>query len=335
MISKLLAERVAVITGGSAGLGRATALAFAKRGAHVAILARDAERLKDAARELEQYGGRVLALPVDVSDADALEEATETIEAELGAIEIWVNNAMTTIFAPIEEITPAEFKRVTEVTYLGYVYGTMAALRRMRRRDRGVIVQVGSALAYRAIPLQSAYCGAKFAIRGFTDSLRAELIHERSAVRLTMVQMPALNTPQFDWSLSRMPRRAQPVPPIFQPEVGAEAIVWAATHRRRELYVGGPSLKAIVGNKLFPSLGDRKAARDAWSGQMTSEAVHGARAGNLFLPVPGKFASHGRFDRRARAHSAELWLTKHRAWFVPLSALALGAALAGYLERRA
>jgi NAD(P)-dependent dehydrogenase (short-subunit alcohol dehydrogenase family) len=335
MISKLLADRVAVITGGSAGLGRATARAFAQRGAHVAILARDLERLKEAARELEQYGARVLALPVDVSDADALEEAAETIEAELGAIEIWVNNAMTTIFAPIEEIAPAEFKRVTEVTYLGYVYGTMAALRRMRRRDRGVIVQVGSALAYRSIPLQSAYCGAKFAIRGFTDSLRAELIHERCAVRLTMVQMPALNTPQFDWCLSRMPRQAQPVPPIFQPEVGAEAIVWAATHRRRELYVGGPSLTAIIGNKLFPALGDRKAARTAWSGQMTTEAVHGARAGNLFLPVPGKFASHGRFDRRARSRSVELWLTKHRAWFVPLSALALGAALTGYLQRRA
>ena len=231
MGSNSLWDKVVVITGGSAGLGRATAVAFAKRGAHVAILARDPARLRDAGTEIEQYGGRVLALPVDVADAEAVHEAADEVEEKLGLIDIWVNNAMTTVFAPLGEIEPAEFKRTTEVTYLGSVYGTMAALKRMRRRDRGVIVQVGSALAYRSIPLQSAYCGAKHAVHGFTDSLRCELIHERSHIHITMVQMPALNTPQFDWCLNRMPRRSQPVPPIFQPEVGAEAIVWAATHR--------------------------------------------------------------------------------------------------------
>jgi len=323
-----------VVTGGSAGLGRATASAFAKRGAHVAILARDPERLRDAERDLSQYGGRVLALPADVSNADAVEEAAGRIEAELGLIDIWVNNAMTTIFAPIDQIAPAEFKRVTEVTYLGFVYGTMAALKRMRRRDQGVIVQVGSALAYRSIPLQSAYCGAKAAIRGFTDSLRSELIHEKCRVHLTMVQMPALNTPQFDWCLSRMPRKAQPVPPIFQPEVGADAIVWAATHKRRELYVGYPAFKAIVGNKLLPGFGDKKAAEQAWDGQMTPEPQPVSVAANLFAPVRGTPGSHGRFDTRSSTGSRELWLAKNRTWLAPLSVAATLVAVAGYFATR-
>lgn len=328
MASPSLRDRTVVITGGSAGLGRATAIAFAKRGARVAILARDTARLSEAEHEIAQYGGRTMALTVDVADADAVEAAAELIEAELGEIEVWVNSAMTTVFAPIEEISPAEFKRVTEVTYLGFVYGTMAALKRMRRRGRGTIVQVGSALAYRSIPLQSAYCGAKHAIRGFTDSLRSELIHERSRIHLTMVQMPALNTPQFDWCLSRMPRRSQPVPPIFQPEVGAEAIVWSATHRRRELYVGYPALKAIVGTQLFPGLGDLLAARQAWSGQMTKEPQPADSAANLFKPVRGEQATHGRFDNRSRAFSAELWLATHRSWLLTASLAMAGAVLA-------
>jgi NAD(P)-dependent dehydrogenase (short-subunit alcohol dehydrogenase family) len=334
MGSNSLRDRVVVITGGSAGLGRATAVAFAKRGAHVAILARDPDRLRAAEAEIAQYGGQVLALPVDVADALAVQEAADEVEQKLGLIDIWVNNAMVTVFAPLEQIEPAEFKRVTEVTYLGIVYGTMAALQRMRRRDRGVIVQVGSALAYRSIPLQSAYCGAKHAARGFTDSVRSELIRDRSRIHLTMVQMPALNTPQFDWCLSRMPRRSQPVPPIFQPEVGAEAIVWAATHRRRELYVAWPALKTIVGNKLFPAWGDRKAAKEAWDGQMTRELQSGSAAANLFTPVRGRQGSHGRFDARARAHSPEVWLSKNRSWLIPTSLAVVGLGLAALINRR-
>ncbi|HEX3775223.1 MAG TPA: SDR family oxidoreductase [Polyangiaceae bacterium] len=321
-------DRIVVVTGGSAGLGRATAIAFAKAGAQIAILARDNERLRDAQEEIESYGVKCLPLSVDVADADAVDQAASLVESELGPIEVWVNNAMTTIFAPIDQIEPAEFKRATEVTYLGVVYGTMAALKRMRHRDRGTIVQVGSALAYRSIPLQSAYCGAKHAIRGFTDSLRAELIHERSRLRLTMVQMPALNTPQFDWCLSRMPRKSQPVPPIFQPEVGAQAILWAIEHRRRELYVGWPSLKTIIGNKLFPALGDRLAASEAWDGQMTSEAQTGGAAANLFAPVAGIERAHGRFDARALARSRELGLRESLGWLIPLSLTAIVAGFA-------
>jgi len=288
--------------------------------------------LNEAQQEIEQYGGRVLALPVDVADAAAVHEAADEVERKLGLIDIWVNNAMSTVFAPFLQIEPAEFKRVTEVTYLGFVYGTMAALNRMRRRDRGVIVQVGSALAYRSIPLQSAYCGAKHAVNGFTDSVRCELIHERSRIHLTTVHMPALNTPQFDWCLSRMPRRAQPVPPIFQPEVGADAIVWAATHRRREWYVAWPSLKTIIGNKLFPALGDRLAAKDAWDQQMTKQLNSGVAAANLFTPVKGQQGSHGRFDARARPRSRELWVSQHRNWLLPLSFAALVIGIGAYLH---
>ena len=335
MTSKSLAGRVVVVTGGTAGLGRATATAFAKRGAHIAVLARDADRLQETTTALARYGVRTRAGSVDVADAAGVEAAADEIEAELGPIDIWVNSAMTTVFAPVDQIAPDEFKRVTEVTYLGFVYGTMVALKRMRARNRGVIVQVGSALAYRSIPLQSAYCGAKHAMLGFTDSLRAELIHERSALHVTVVHMPALNTPQFDWCLSRMPRKSQPVPPIFQPEVGAEAIVWAATHRRRELYVGFPSFKAIVGNKLFPALGDWVAARQAWSGQMTKEMQAVSAPANLFLPVPGQRGSHGRFDARSHSRSPEFWVSKNRAWLFPIPLAAIGLGLASYLGRRA
>jgi NAD(P)-dependent dehydrogenase (short-subunit alcohol dehydrogenase family) len=239
---------------------------------------------------------------------------------------VWVNNAMATIFSPILEITPAEFERATAVTYLGTVHGTVAALKRMRYRNRGTIVQVGSALAYRAIPLQAPYCAAKFAVRAFTDSLRTELMHDGSRIRVTMVQLAAFNTPQFDWARSRMPRRAQPVPPIFQPEVAARAIVWAAAHRRRELWVGFPSVKAIVGQKFAPWLADRMLAKSAWDGQMTDEEAPAEQPGNLFEPVPGDFGAHGRFDSRARERSWQLVASRHRGALVFGACLVLGLA---------
>src|SRR5438874_682248 len=245
------------ITGASAGVGRATARKFARSGAPVALLARGRDGLEAARKEVEELGGRALVVIVDVAHADQVEAAATQIEAELGEIDIWINNAMTSVFSPIKEMTPEEFRRVTEVTYLGYVYGTLAALKRMLPRNRGVIVQVGSALAYRGIPLQSAYCAAKHAVQGFCDSLRCELLHDKSHVRLTMVQLPALNTPQFGWVKSRLARKAQPVPPIFQPEVAAEAIYFATQNPRREFYVGLPSVEAIVANKIAPGLLDR------------------------------------------------------------------------------
>src|SRR3569833_606447 len=260
-------SEVVVITGASAGVGRATVRAFAQRKAAIGLLARDTKGLEAAAREVRDAGGRALALPTDVADAEAVERAAEQIEQQLGPIDIWVNVAMATIYAPLHRITAAEYRRATEVTYLGNVYGTMAALKRMRARNRGTIVQVGSALAYRSIPLQAPYCGAKFAIRGFTDSLRSELLHDGIDVHLTMVQMPALNTPQFDWGLNKLPDRPQPVPPIFQPEVAAEAIVFAAYARRREVWVGSSTVKAILGNKLAPGMLDRYLARAGYSGQ--------------------------------------------------------------------
>src|SRR5512145_2901551 len=247
---------IVVITGASAGVGRATVRAFARRGAHIGLIARGRDGLEGARQEVEALGGKALVLPTDVADADQVEAAAAAVEEQLGPIDIWINNGMVSVFSPIKEMTCEEFRRVTEVTYLGYVYGTLAALKHMLPRDRGVIVQVGSALAYRGIPLQAAYCGAKHAVQGFNDSLRCELLHDGSNVRLTMVQLPALNTPQFSWVKSRLPRKPQPVPPIFQPEVAAEAILWAAHQRRAEVYVGWPSAKAIVGNKLAPRLAD-------------------------------------------------------------------------------
>jgi NAD(P)-dependent dehydrogenase (short-subunit alcohol dehydrogenase family) len=323
-----LRNQVVAITGASAGVGRATAVAFADAGANVALLARGAERLEAARRDVEARGVRALALCVDVADAAQVDAAVARIETELGPIAVWVNNAMATIFAPILEITPEELARATAVTYFGTVYGTVAALKRMRYRDRGTIVQVGSALAYRAIPLQAPYCAAKFAVRAFTDSLRTELLHDGSRVRVTMVQLAAFNTPQFDWARSRMPRRAQPVGPVFQPEVAARAIVWAAVHRRRELWVGFPSVKAIVAQKLAPGLADRLLARSAWEGQMTDEEAPADRLDNLFEPVPGDFGAHGRFDARARERSWQLAASKHRGAlvFAALFVLVLGAA---------
>ena len=312
-----------VITGASAGVGRATVRKFARHGARIGLLARGVDGLKAAQREVEELGGEALMIPTDVANADQVEAAVARIEAELGEIDIWINNAMTSVFSPIKEMTPDEFRRVTEVTYLGCVYGTLAVLKRMLPRNRGVIVQVGSALAYRGIPLQAAYCAAKHAIQGFCDSLRCELIHDNSNVKVTMLQMPALNTPQFGWVKSRLPRKAQPVPPIFQPEVAAEAIYFAAHNPRREFYVGMPSVKAIVANKIAPGLLDHVLARSGYDSQQYDGAEDPNRAHNLWQPVPGDHGAHGAFDARAQNWSPQLWTSEHRA------ALALGLVALG------
>ena len=307
-----MSARVVVVTGASAGIGRATVRAFARKGWDIALLARGVDRLEAARHEIEAFGRRALIVPLDVADADQVQAAAERIERELGPIDAWVNNAMATIFSPFMDISPEEYRRVTEVTYLGTVHGTLAALKHMKPRNRGTIVQVGSALAYRAIPLQSAYCGAKFAVRGFTDALRSELLHDRSRVRLTMVQLCAFNTPQFDWARSHLPNRAQPVPPIYQPEIAADAIVWAAEHPRREMWVGFPTVQTILAQLVAPGLLDRLAARKGYSGQLTREPLPRDYRDNLYAPAPGDYGSHGRFDATARARNTQLWFSRHR-----------------------
>jgi NAD(P)-dependent dehydrogenase (short-subunit alcohol dehydrogenase family) len=304
--------QVVVITGASAGVGRATVRAFAQRGAHIGLLARGVEGLEAARHEVEAAGGKAIVLPTDVADANAVEAAADAVEHQFGPIDVWINNAMTSVFSPVHEMQPKEIRRVTDVTYHGTVYGTLSALRRMRPRNRGVIVQVGSALAHRAIPLQAAYCGAKHAMEGFTESLRSELIHDGSKVRVNMVHLPALNTPQHGWVKSRLPRKAQPVPPIFQPEVAAEAILWSAAHDRRELWVGASTSIVLVGNKFAPGLGDRYLARAGFDSQMTEEPSDSNRPHNLWEPVPGDHGAHGDFDHRAKRRSAQLWLATHR-----------------------
>jgi NAD(P)-dependent dehydrogenase (short-subunit alcohol dehydrogenase family) len=326
--------RVVVITGASAGVGRATARAFGRLGARVGLLARGVDGLDGARREIEASGGEALVLPADVADADAVEAAAERVESRFGPIGVWVNNAMASVFSPVKKMTPEDYRRVTEVTYLGVVHGTLAALKRMLPRNRGTIVQVGSALAYRGIPLQSAYCAAKHAIQGFCDSLRCELLHDGSRVVVTMVQLPALNTPQFDWVKSRLPNRAQPVPPIFQPEVGAEAIVWASRRRCREIYVGMPTVGAIVVNKLAPGALDRYLARTGYDSQQTDEPRDSSAPDNLWEPVPGDHGAHGRFDDRARPLSAQFWARTHRGSLAALGALGAAAALAARVARR-
>ena len=308
------------ITGASAGVGRATARKFARSGARVALLARGRDGLEAARKEVEEFGAKALVVLVDVADAEQVEAAAVQIEAEFGKIDIWINNAMVSVFSPIKEMTPEEFRRVTEVTFLGCVYGTLAALKRMLPRDRGTIVQVGSALAYRSIPLQAAYCAAKHAMRGFTDSLRCELIHDKSSVRVAMVQLPALNTPQFGWVKSRLPRKAQPVPPIFQPEVAAEAIYFAAHHPRREFYVGWSSAKAIIANKIAPGMLDHFLAHTGYDSQQYDGAEDPNRAHNLWEPVPGDHGPHGDFNARAKKSSAFLWLSEHRGWLALIAA---------------
>jgi NAD(P)-dependent dehydrogenase (short-subunit alcohol dehydrogenase family) len=322
---------IVVVTGASAGLGRAIVRAFAHDGAHIGLIARGRDGLEGARREVEELGGKAMVYSADVADAAQLEAAAAAVEEQLGPIDIWVNNAMASVFSPIKEMTAAEFKRVTEVTYLGYVYGTLAALKRMLPRDHGTIVQVGSALAYRGIPLQAAYCGAKHAIQGFMDSLRCELLHDQSHVQVTSVLMPALNTPQFRWVKSRLPRKAQPVPPIFQPEVGAAAVVWAAHHSRRELYVGWPTVKAIVGNKIVPWLGDWYLARTGYQAQQMNELADADRPHNLWEAVPGDHGAHGVFDARAHEWSAQVWATTHRGW---LTLAGLGLAGLAYMEMK-
>jgi NAD(P)-dependent dehydrogenase (short-subunit alcohol dehydrogenase family) len=326
MMKQLSKPEVVVVTGASAGVGRAIAQRFAREGAYIGLLARGRDGLEGARREVEELGGRALSLPTDVADADAVERAAEAVELEFGPIDIWINNAMVSVFSPVREMKPAEYRRVTEVTYLGYVYGTLAALKRMLPRDRGVIVQVGSALAYRGIPLQSAYCGAKHAIQGFCDSLRSELIHDKSQVRVTMVQLPAMNTPQFEWVKSRLPNKPFPVPPIFQPEVGAEAVHFAAHNDRREMYVGFPTVKAIVGDKLVPGYADHYLARNGYDSQQRDEPDDPDRPFNLWEPVPGDHGAHGPFDELSSSWSLQAWASENRNWL-----MMAGAGLAGLL----
>jgi NAD(P)-dependent dehydrogenase (short-subunit alcohol dehydrogenase family) len=327
-------SRVVVITGGSAGVGRAAALAFAKNGDRVAILARGEDRVQDACAQLREAGALAMGLIADVADARQVEEAAGRIERELGPISVWVNNAATTVFAPVLDTTAEEFRRVTEVTYLGTVHGTLAAMRRMLPRNDGVIVQVGSALAYRSIPLQSAYCASKAAIRGFTDSLRSELIHAESGVRLTMVQLSAFNTPQFDWARNKLPRKVQPVPPIFQPEVAGAAILHASLKPRREIWVGWPAVKSILSTRVLPGFGDRLAARMAYEGQQAPEVAADDRPDSLFAPIPGRYGAHGRFDDRSRDSSLQWQLSKHRQGLAAIALLALGGVAAAWLTGR-
>lgn len=319
MFKRSQQPRVVVVTGASAGVGRAAVRAFAAEGAHLGLIARGVDGLEAARREVEEMGGRAIALPLDLADAARVEEAAERVERELGPIDVWVNNAMVSVFSPVKEMEPEEYRRVTEVTYLGTVYGTLAALRRMLPRDRGVIVQVGSTLAYRGIPLQSAYCGAKHAIQGFCDSLRSELLHDGSKVRVTMIQMPALNTPQFGWVKSRLPRKPQPVPPIFQPEVAARAIVYASKHPRREIWVGRPTVVGILGNRVAPGFADRYLARNGYDAQQHDGLDDPNRAHNLWEPVPGDHGAHGDFDERATDRSPQLWATTHKRGLLALA----------------
>lgn len=325
---------VVVITGATSGVGRATARAFARGGADVALLARGKDALRATRAEVQSLGGRALALPVDVADAAAVESAAQAVESQLGPIDVWVNNAMVSVFAPVSEIAPEEFRRVTEVTYLGVVYGTLSALRRMRARDRGVIVQVGSALAYRGIPLQAAYCASKHAIQGFNESLRCELMHEHSSVAVTMIQLPALNTPQFSVVRTRLPRRPQPVPPIYEPEIAAQAIVAAARHpARREWWVGASTALTLLGNAIAPGVAERYLARTGYDSQQTDEPVQDGRPDNLFEPLPGDRGAHGGFGRRAQPKSAQWSLTRHRRVLGSLGA-GVGALLACSARRR-
>jgi NAD(P)-dependent dehydrogenase (short-subunit alcohol dehydrogenase family) len=315
---------VVVVTGASAGIGRATARRFARDGARIGLLARGVEGLEGARRDVESLGGEALTISTDVADPAQIEAAASMIEERFGPIDIWINNAMTSVFSPVKEMQPEEYLRVTEVTYLGYVYGTLSALRRMLPRDRGTIVQVGSALAFRGIPLQSAYCGAKHAVQGFTESVRTELLHDRSNVWVTMVHLPASNTPQFNWVKSRLPRKPQPYPPVFQPEVPAEAIYYAAHHRRRELFVGWPTLKTVIGNRLLPGYVDRVLANTGYEGQQYNGLVEPDRRDNLWKPVPADFGAHGDFDQRAKSFSWLLWADLHqRSLAMGFSAIAL------------
>ena len=325
--------RVVVVTGASAGLGRAIARAFGARGDRIALLARGRDGLDAAAREVRERGGTPLVVPTDVASWDAIRDAGARIERELGPIDVWINNAMTSVFAPFKNIEPEEFVRVTEVNYLGYVYGTLVALRSMLPRDEGTIVQVGSALALRSIPLQSAYCGSKHAVLGFTESVRTELLHDRSAVAITMVQMPAMNTPQFSWVRSKLPRHPRPVSPVYQPEVGARGVLFAADHpHRHNYYVGMSTSLTVLGNKIMPGLLDRYLAATGYqSQQMSDRPVDPERVDNLWSAVHGDAGAHGIFDTESLSHSSQLWATTHKSWLA-LGGAALGAATTALLH---
>ncbi len=326
-------DRVVVVTGASAGVGRAVARAFGQQGAKVGLIARTKEALDDAAREIERAGGEALVLPLDVADAEAVEKAADAVVARWGRIDVWVNDAMVSVFSPVKEMKAEEYRRVTEVDYLGYVHGTKAALKHMLPRDEGHVIQIGSALVYRSIPLQSAYCASKAAIRGFTDSLRCELYHDKSHVKLTMVQLPAVNTPQFDVVRSRLPNHPQPVPPIFEPEVIARAVLYVADHPTRELWVGWSAVKAILGQKVIPGLLDRYLGRMGYSAQQTDQPVAPGRKDDVDRPLPGDRGAHGDFDDRSRGWSGELWFRMNRRWIA--GAAAAAAALIGYRALRA
>lgn len=331
------ALRCVVVTGASAGVGRAAAIAFGKKGYKVALLARGEQGLSGAVHEVEAAGGQALGIVADVAEYAQVAAAAERVEHELGPIDVWVNNAMVTVFAPVEQMAPEDIERVTQVTYLGSVWGTMVALSRMKARNAGTIVQVGSALAYRSIPLQAAYCGAKSAMRGFTDALRSELIHDQSRVHVTMVHLAAFNTPQFEWAKTTFKRRLQPVPPIFQPELAADAIVWAAEHRRREWWVGFTAVKAIIGTRCIPGILDHMMARQAWDGQFTAEPLPPDRSDNLYAPVARDAGTHGRFDARAKSVSWQYRLARHRWATVGMAALLFAGAAswgAARLSRR-
>ncbi len=326
---------VVVVTGASAGVGRAIVQAFAKRGAHIGLLARGQAGLEGAAKDVEALGGKALLLPADVANAEQVELAAARVEEIFGPIDIWINAAMTSVFSPALEMTSEDYKRVTEVTYLGFVYGTLAALRRMVPRDRGKIIQIGSALAYRGIPLQSAYCGGKHAIQGFTESVRCELIHNHSHVKISMVQLPAVNTPQFLWVKNRLPNKPQPVPPIYQPEVIANAVTYIADHYRRQLYVGMSTVIAIQANKLFPSLGDWYLGKTGYKSQQTDEQANPFARNNLWAPVDDErdYGAHGTFDERASSKSLQVWADTHPRLLGLILAALLSMLTIGFFKR--
>jgi NAD(P)-dependent dehydrogenase (short-subunit alcohol dehydrogenase family) len=328
-----LGGKVVVITGASAGVGRATAVAFAARGARVALLARGVEGLEAAKREIEASGAEAMDVPCDVAEVDEVEAAAGAVEAELGPIDVWVNDAMVGTLAEFADVEPEDFRRVTEVTYLGAVNGTRAALRRMLPRDRGTVVQVGSALAFRGIPLQAAYCGAKHAIAGFSESIRCELLHRGSAVRITQVHLPAVNTPQFHWVKTDLPQHPKPVPPVYQPEVAARAIVWAAEHPRRQVLVGSSTFLTVWANRLFPGVLDRYLARTGIQAQQAPWPIEDGRRDNLYEPLIGDHIAHGEFDDDAKTWSTQLWITTNRMLLLGGAAIAAGAALVGRSRR--
>jgi NAD(P)-dependent dehydrogenase (short-subunit alcohol dehydrogenase family) len=331
-MARRLRGQVVIVTGASSGVGRAVARAFGQARCRVGLIARTREALENAAREIEIAGGEAHVLPLDVADAAAVDRAADEVAARWGRIDTWVNDAMVSVFSPVSEMKPEEYRRVTEVNYLGTVYGTLAALRHMRSAGAGTIIQIGSALVYRSIPLQSAYCASKAAIRGFTDSLRCELWHEKSRIRVTMLQLPAVNTPQFDVVRSRLPRQPKPVPPIYQPELIARAVLRAAQQPRRELWLAPSAIKAIVSQRLIPGLLDRYLGRIGYDAQQTAEPVAPGRPDNVFQPLPGDRGAHGRFDRRARRRSAEVAARLHLRG---LAAAGVGLALLGSLAVRA